>query len=457
MTEFGDEYGLMTPIPSPFNFPMESDVFVGSGDLNYPAQNNELVATEDVNPFKIGLGEQPTYLDSEIEDISSDPGNLNVTMLDWDRPITPAFGNLVVRNDVQRTNFENLIPPNMPQAQQMQQVVKDDQPMMPSDVVPVPAQVSPAAKKSNRGGRRRAQKPTDKDRPCEIAIRKCRPYVEKRKKRTVYTNESVKKTGKSEVAKSNSQRFRQRNTEEEDNLKELMEDKQKDLDTERTVLKRAVLSYNRIVGQFPSKIHRLHCTALDLSQRRLKISTRKEWDNIRWNVDLIEKRNLNQRMLNVEQFFEDDNVDQNGNNAIKLEDEVENALVLEEAENPKRKTEVDLDTMSDKEKRREQNRIASAKCRIREKLRKEIFRNDVRRIWAKWERTKDERQRVANMLLELRNKGTGFVDHAANWIKYLQSVQVDTYYPSPAARANIELDIAEIRELFGQTQRSHQV
>ena len=32
-------------------------------------------------------------------------------------------------------------------------------------------------------------------------------------------------------------------------------------------------------------------------------------------------------MLNVEQFFEDDNVDQNGNNAIKLEDEVENALV----------------------------------------------------------------------------------------------------------------------------------
>lgn len=38
---------------------------------SYPAQNNELVATEDVNPFKIGLEEQPTYFDSEIEDISS--------------------------------------------------------------------------------------------------------------------------------------------------------------------------------------------------------------------------------------------------------------------------------------------------------------------------------------------------------------------------------------------------
>ena len=76
--------------------------------------------------------------------------------------------------------------------------------------------------------------------------------MEKRKKRTVYTNESVvsfwkriffrkewklesnwkesifqKKTGKSAVAKSNSQRFRLRNTKEEDNLKKLMENKQK--------------------------------------------------------------------------------------------------------------------------------------------------------------------------------------------------------------------------------------
>ncbi|PAV58384.1 hypothetical protein WR25_23928 [Diploscapter pachys] len=456
MMEFGDEYGLMTPIPSPFNFQMQSDVFVGSGESNYPAHNNELAATEDVNLFKIGLEKQPTYSDSDPENEDNYIGNLNM-MFDWDHSITPAFGNLVVRDDAQRTNVDNLIPPNMPQAQQIQQVVKDDQPMMPSNGVPLSAQVSPAAKKSNRGGRRRAQKPTDKDRPCEIAIRKCRPYVKERKKRTVYTNENVKKTGKSAVAKSNSQRFRERNNYEEDNLTKLKENKQKDLDTERAALKRVVLSYNRIVGQFPSQIHRLHCTALDLFQRRLIISTQKEWDNIRWNVDLIKKRNLNQEMLNVEQFFEDDNVDQNGNNAIKLEDEVENALVLEEAENPKRKTDVDLDTMSDKEKRREQNRIASAKCRIREKLRKEIFRNDIRRIWAKWERTKNERQRVADMLLELRNKGIVFVDHAADWIKYLQSVQVDTYYPSPAARANIELDISDTRELFGQTQRSHQV
>ena len=47
-------------------------------------------------------------------------------------------------------------------------------------------------------------------------------------------------------------------------------------------------------------------------------------------------------------------------------------------------------------------------------------------------------------------QGIEFVDHAANWIKYLQRVQENIYYPSPAARANIELDIAEARELFEQ-------
>ena len=70
----------------------------------------------------------------------------------WDSPIAPVGGNLVVSNDTQRTNIDNFIPSGMPQAQQMQQVVEDDQPMIPSDVVPAPAQVFPAAKKTDRGG-----------------------------------------------------------------------------------------------------------------------------------------------------------------------------------------------------------------------------------------------------------------------------------------------------------------
>lgn len=28
--QFGDEYGLMTPIPSPLNFQLQSDAFMGS-------------------------------------------------------------------------------------------------------------------------------------------------------------------------------------------------------------------------------------------------------------------------------------------------------------------------------------------------------------------------------------------------------------------------------------------
>ena len=54
--------------------------------------------------------------------------------------------------------------------------------------------------------------------------------------------------------------------------------------------------------------------------------------------------------------------------------------------------------------RKEQNRIASAKCRIREKLRKEMLGNDITRIETKWKHTKDERQRVADILQELRKK-----------------------------------------------------
>ena len=42
----------------------------------------------------------------------------------------------------------------MPQAQQMQQVIEDDQPMMLNNVVPVAIEVSPAAKNPDRGGRK---------------------------------------------------------------------------------------------------------------------------------------------------------------------------------------------------------------------------------------------------------------------------------------------------------------
>ena len=53
-------------------------------------------------------------------------------------------------------------------------------------------------------------------------------------------------------------------------------------------------------------------------------------------------------------------------------------------------------------------------------------------------------------------QGIEFVDKAVAFIKYLQDVQADIYYPSPAARANIESDIADIRELFGQIQGPYQ-
>ncbi|PAV59045.1 hypothetical protein WR25_10755 isoform B [Diploscapter pachys] len=396
----GDGRGLTTPILSPLNFQTSNDPLMGIEEPSYPDQNNELVATEDVNSFKIGLEEQPTYLDPEIEDISSALENRNPAT-DWDSPIAPVDEDLVSRNDAQRTDIDNFIPSGMPQAQQMQQVVEDDQPMMLNNVVPVAVEVSPAAKNPDRGGCRRVKKPTKKDSPCKVSIKKCRVYVEKRKRRTVYADESAKKTGKRAVAKSNSQRFRHRNKKEEDNLKKLKENKQKDLDTELAALEKDVQLYNNIVLQFPSEARRLYYTTLDLSQHQLKPFAQEYLDDINWNVDFIKNYNLNQKMLDVEQFFEDD---QDVNSAMKLEEEVKRKLTQEESERSKRKTKINWNTMSDKEKRMEQNRIASAKCRIREKLRKEMLGDDIIRIETKWEHTKDEKQRVANMLLQLRNE-----------------------------------------------------
>ncbi|PAV55728.1 hypothetical protein WR25_04108 [Diploscapter pachys] len=431
-------FPILSPSPALPTYQVSNDIFISYGDFN----SGPAATIENMHP--------------EIEDNDLALKSLTPTIGGRSSSIAPADGNLVVRNDTQRANVD-----------QQGQVVEDDQPMMPSNVVPAPAQVSPAANKSNCGGPRRVQKPTEEDSACEKVIKNCRVYKKERKQRTVYTNndngdnENAKKTGKRAVAKSGSESFRKRNNEEEKNLTELKKDKQKDLETELAALNIVVLSCKRIVDQFSSKIQHLYCTALDLSQHQLKIFTREEWDNICLNVDLIKERNLNQEMLNVEQLIGDDHVDQRGNNARELKEEVEKELALKESENPNRKTEEYWATISDeeelkKQKRREKNRIDGAKSRIREKLRKEMLRKDIKRIETKWDRVKKARKDVADMFLELRGKGIGFVDHAANWIKYLQDVQANIYYPSPAARENTDLDIAKTLELFEQTQGPYQ-
>ncbi|PAV78751.1 hypothetical protein WR25_08293 isoform B [Diploscapter pachys] len=318
---------------------------------------------------------------------------------------------------------------------------------------------------------RRVAKAKELDDPLEQAIAKCRPYVEKRKKRVNLKNKAEQMEQKKINALTNSERFRKRNKEHIQNLVDLCNDKT----SEYSTIRKRCSDFTAMENQLEINFRKNRMKAMNFVNELADYCHLNEDTGNRLGQHIqfssyctLEDMQLPFDMYGDTTYTEDkekklDNYNlteaQRGNNDIAMDEkhDSESASSSQADNNDDYKDINEINSypseskktkkgLSREDRRKDSNRRASAKCRNKEKNTIASLEGQIKEKWSEIAEIKDLEVVLAQVYNGKLKKAQDCILPLCDWVHYLLGSLTQQIHV--ARRDQIVIDIEEIRQTY---------